>query len=164
MAPQRIERAGFADRNGRPAALALAVLVALAGCAIPPSEIPTAASIRGLKPSGRVTLNETFVSGTDIGGGTLTFKGRAYPFTLTGELIGIGAIAHLGASGEVYGLKDISQFPGAYVQGTGPLAVSTANSGEIWLGNNNGVVMRLRAYQTGITLSTGRYQIFIELQ
>ena len=163
MAPQRIEESRFADRIGR-AALALAALLALGGCAVPPSEIPTAATIRGQKPSGRVTVNETFVSGTGLGGGTLVFKGRSYPFMLTGELIGIGAIAHLDASGEVYGLKDISQFPGAYVQGTGPLAVSATNSGEIWLGNNSGVVMRLRAYQTGVTLSTGRYQIFIQLQ
>lgn len=163
MAPQAIEKSRFADRFGAPAALALAALLALAGCAIPPTEIPTAADIRGQKPVGRVTLNETFLSGTGVGGGTLYFKGRAYPFTLAGQLIGIGAIAHLDASGEVFGLKDISQFPGAYVQGTGPLAVSTASAGEIWLANNNGVVMRLAGYQTGLTVSTGRYQLFIEL-
>ena len=164
MAPQVIEKSRFGSRNGRLAAPALAALLVLAGCAIPPSEIPTAADIRGLKPSGRVTLNETFVSGTGVGGGTLAFKGRTYPFTLVGELIGVGAIAHLEAAGEVYGLKDISQFPGAYVQGTGPLAVSASAPGEIWLGNNNGVVMRLHGFQSGLTFSTGRYQIFIELR
>jgi len=163
MAPQRIENSRFATLKRAVAAPALAALLTLAGCEVPPSEIPTAQDVRGLRPSGRVTLNETFVSGTGIGGGTLSFKGRAYPFTLAGELIGLGAVAHLEASGEVYGLRDIFQFPGAYVQGTGALAVSATNAGEIWLANNHGVIMRLNAYQAGLTLSTGRYQIFIQL-
>ena len=34
----------------------------LAGCEIPPSGIPTEASIRGLRPSGSVAMTEVFVS------------------------------------------------------------------------------------------------------
>jgi hypothetical protein len=135
----------------------------LAGCEIPPSGIPTEASIRGLKPSGHVTMTQVFVSGTGLGSGTLTFRGRNYPFTLLGSLTGLGALSTTQASGEVYKLNDVSQFSGAWIQGNGNLAVSTLANGELWLENRNGVVMRLNAEQAGITLSNGRYEIFIRL-
>ena len=67
------------------------------------------------------------------------------------------------ASGEVYKLSDVSQFPGAWIQGNGNLAISTLANGELWLQNNHGVVMRLNAQQAGITLSNGRYEIFIHM-
>jgi hypothetical protein len=145
------------------AVLAVFGLLPLAGCEIPPSGVPTAADIRGAKPSGRVTMTQVFVSGTGIGSGTLAFRGRSYPFTLIGSLNGVGAIATTQASGEVYKLSDVSQFPGAWIQGNGNLAVSTLANGELWLQNNHGVVMRLSAQQAGITLSNGRYEIFIQL-
>ena len=145
------------------AVFAILSLLQLAGCEIPPSGIPTAASIHGLRPSGAVTMAQAFLVGSGVGGGTLTFRGRSYPFTLIGSLIGPGAISTLQASGEVYKLNDVSQFSGAWIQGTGRLAVSTLGTGELWLENRNGVVMRLSAAQAGLTFSTGRYEIFIQL-
>ena len=145
------------------AAAALLSLLLLAGCETPPSGVPTAADIRGIRPSGTVTMTQVFVSASGIGSGTLTFRGRTYPFTLIGSLNGVGAIATTEASGEVYKLTDVSEFPGAWIQGNGNLAVSTLGSGELWLQNNHGVVMRLSAQQAGITLSNGRYEIFIQL-
>ena len=144
-------------------AVALAVLSMLAGCATPPSGVPTAASIRGLEPSGHASVTEFFLSGTGVGGGTLTFRGKAYPFSLTGELIGLGAVTTLQASGEVYNLRDPSQFSGAWIQGTRNLAVSGSATGDLWLRNNNGVIMHLAASNAGLTLSTGRFEIFIQL-
>ena len=64
------------------AVLAIVSLLPLGGCAIPPSGIPAAASIRGLKPSGYVTMNQAFVAATGVGSGTLAFRGRTYPFIL----------------------------------------------------------------------------------
>jgi hypothetical protein len=141
---------------------ALAVLP-LAGCQIPPSGIPTAADIRGLKPSGTVTMTQVFLSASGVGSGTLAFRGRTYPFTLIGSLIGPGAISTMQASGEVYRLTDVSQFSGPWIQGTGSLAVTAKATGEIWLENRNGVIMRLSAAQAGLTFSEGRYEIFIQL-
>jgi hypothetical protein len=145
------------------AAIVLLSLLPVAGCETPPSGVPTAADIRGVRPSGTVTMTQFFVSGTGLGSGTLTFRGRTYPFTLIGSLNGVGALATTQASGEVYKLSDISQFPGAWIQGNGNLAVSTLANGELWLQNNHGVVMRLSAQQAGITLSNGRYEIFIHM-
>ncbi len=145
------------------AALASLSFLPLAGCETPPSGVPTEASIRGLKPSGHVTMTQFFVSGTGVGSGTLAFRGKSYPFTVIGSLNGLGAIATTEASGEVYKLSDVSQFPGAWIQGNGNLAISTLANGELWLQNNHGVVMRLNAEQAGITLSNGRYEIFIHM-
>jgi len=145
------------------AILSVFSLLPLAGCEIPPSGIPTEASIRGLRPSGYVTMNQAFVSGFGAGNGVLTFRGRSYPFALTGSLIGLGAISTLQASGEVYKLRDVSQFSGAWIQGTGSLAITTKANGELWLENRNGVVMRLSAAQAGLTFSQGRYELYIQL-
>ena len=62
-------------RSGAIAAL-LASLPPLAGCAIPPSGIPTVASIRGLKPSGTVTMTQVFVA-TGLGSVTLALGVRS---------------------------------------------------------------------------------------
>jgi hypothetical protein len=67
------------------------------------------------------------------------------------------------ALGEVYKLTDVSQFSGSYIQGTGSLAITTSATGEIWLENRNGVIMRLTAAQAGLTFSAGRYEIYIQL-
>jgi hypothetical protein len=149
--------------TGAAAALALAALLTLAGCETPPTAAPTARDIRGLKPSGAVTMSQVFLSGSGVGSGTLTFQGRAYRFTLIGSVTGLGALSGFNAAGEVYNLHDPSQFSGAYFQGADRLAVSLSATGDLWLKNNHGVIMRLTAVQTGLTLTTGRYQLFIEL-
>ena len=145
------------------AILAVLALLPLAGCQIPPSGIPSEASIRGLRPSGTVTMTQVFLSGVGAGSGSLTFRGRTYPFTLTGSLIGLGAISTMQASGEVYNLRDVSQFSGSWIQGTGSLAITTRANGEIRLENRNGIIMRLNAAQAGLTFSQGRYELYIQL-
>ena len=92
----------------------------------------------------------------------LTFQGRSYPFTLTGELNGLGALSGIEGGGEVYNLRDVSQFAGAYIQGASPLAAGSF-AGDIWLKNAHGVIIRLSAQQNGITVSSGRYAIFVQL-
>src|SRR5580698_4651471 len=144
------------------AILTVLTLLPLAGCQIPPSGIPTEASIRGLRPSGTVTMTQVFLSSSGVGSGTLIFRGRTYPFTLVGSLIGLGAISTLQASGEVYRLNDVSQFSGPWIQGTGSLAIIAKANGELWLENRNGVVMGLTAAQAGLTFSSGRYELYIQ--
>jgi hypothetical protein len=108
-------------------------------------------------------MTQVFLSGLGAGSGSLSFRGRTYPFTLTSSLIGLGAISTMRASGEVYRLKDISQFSGPWIQGTGSLAITARANGEIWLENRNGIIMRLSAAQAGLTFSQGRYELYIQL-
>ena len=49
------------------AAIVLLSLLPLAGCETPPSGVPTAADIRGVRPSETVTMTQFFVSGTGSG-------------------------------------------------------------------------------------------------
>jgi hypothetical protein len=108
-------------------------------------------------------MTQVFVSASGVGSGALNFRGRTYPFTLVGSLIGPGAISTMQASGEVYNLRDISQFSGPWIQGTGSLAITAKAYGEIWLENRNGIIMRLNAAQAGLTFSQGRYELYIQL-
>jgi hypothetical protein len=108
-------------------------------------------------------MTQVFVSASGVGGGSLNFRGRTYPFTLIGSLIGPGAISTMQASGEVYKLTDVSLFSGPWIQGTGSLAITAKANGEIWLENRNGIIMRLNAAQAGLTFSQGRYELYIQL-
>jgi hypothetical protein len=108
-------------------------------------------------------MTQVFLSASGVGSGTLTFRGRTYPFTLLGSLIGLGAISTMQATGEVYNLHDVSQFSGPWIQGTGSLAITAKANGEIWLENRNGIIMRLSAAQAGLTFSQGRYELYIQL-
>jgi hypothetical protein len=153
------------NRLGVRVAAGILALLALAGCASSPvpTALPTAQSVAGLSPSGTVTLTEAFVGGVGAGKGVLTFKGQTYPFKLIGTVIGPGAVSKIDASGDVYKLDDISQFPGPYAQGNGPVGLQTSGAGDLWLQNKAGVIMHLTGTQTGVALSLGRDEIIIEL-
>jgi hypothetical protein len=152
-------------RAGVQVAAGLVALLALAGCASSPvpTTLPTAQSVAGLPPSGTVTMTEAFVGGVGAGKGVLTFKGQTYPFKLIGTVIGPGAVSKLDVSGDVYKLDDISQFPGPYAQGNGPVGIQTSGVGDLWLQNKAGVIMHLTGTQTGVALSLGLDEIIIEL-
>ncbi len=158
-------RSAAERRPGAATALALATLVAIAGCASSPipTEVPTAQSIAGLSPSGAVKLTEAFVGGAGLGKGVLTFQGKTYPFRLLGSVIGPGSLSKIDVSGDVYKLDDISQFPGPYAQGNGQIGLQTSGVGDLWLENKAGVIMHLTGTQTGVTLSLGRDEVIIEL-
>jgi hypothetical protein len=87
-------------------------------------------------PSGTVTMH-TFqgallVSGSG-GDGSLNFQGRSYPFSIgVGGLGGVGT-STIDATGEVYSLNNVSQFPGNYVQGRIGFAIGDASAGDLWL-------------------------------
>ncbi len=147
------------------AGLALTSALTFAGCASSPipTEVPTAQSIAGLEPSGRVIMTEVFAGGAGVGTGALTFKGKTYPFKLIGTVVGAGSVSKLDVAGDVYKLDNVSQFSGPYVEGTGQIGLQTSGAGDLWLQNKAGVVMHLTGAQTGVTLSLGRDEIIIEL-
>ena len=147
------------------AALGLASLLALSGCASSPvpTQVPTAQSVAGLEPSGTVTMTQVFAGGMGVGKGTLTFQGKTYPFKLIGTVIGPGSVSKADVSGDVYKLEDVSQFSGAWVEGTGAVGLETSQTGDLWLENKAGVIMHMTGTQTGVTLSLGKNEVMIEL-
>ena len=124
-------------------------------------------AVAGLTPSGRVSITSgqaAFIGSGSAGNGTLSFKGGQYRFGIGGAGIGgIGATS-IRATGEVYKLAELRQFPGTYAQARGGVVLGEQGSGELWLQNESGVIMRLRAVRRGLMLSFGADAMIVTLQ
>jgi len=143
------------------ACLALSLLSACTGSV----EVGPAA-VAGLAPSGTVDMQEVQVAYLASGGGgngTLFYQGGAYPFTIGG--LGVGGIgaSTISATGEVYKLNSMAQFPGAYIQGRYGFALGDRGGGDLWLQNNAGVILHLKARREGLMLSLGGDAIAITM-
>src|SRR4051794_27896321 len=142
-----------------------AVLVLVAGCTSSVKVGPQA--VAGLSPDGTVEMKQVQVAYIGSGGGgsgTLFYRGREYPFTVGG--LGIGGIgaSSLEASGEVYKLRDVAQFAGAYGEARYGFVFGTKSAGDLWLQNEAGVIMHLHAKREGLMLSLGGSAVVITVQ
>jgi len=110
------------------------------------------------QPVGKVSIEEkqfALLVGGSKGSGSLTFEGREYPFKLTGLSAGIKVgISKMSATGEVYDLKKVSQFPGTYTKLDASIALS-GGLGGLRLKNQNGVIMTLHSRTKGLDLNLG---------
>jgi hypothetical protein len=109
-------------------------------------------------PVGRVSIHQltvAFIGSAEVGGGALTYRGRTYRFNATGLGVGGVGASRLDAGGDVYGLRDLSDFEGAYLEARSGWAVGPKGRGFLWLRNAHGVVMRLRAHRNGLALTLG---------
>ncbi len=133
-----------------------AVLLGLVACS---QKTPGAyTKFEGMPPDGRITMNEVqaaYIGSASGGNGTLFYKGKAYPFTIGGLGIGGVGASKLEATGDVYNLPAVNLFPGAYAQGRYGFVVGSTSGGDLWLQNESGVVMHLRAKREGLMLSLG---------
>jgi hypothetical protein len=144
--------------------LMLGLLAFLSGCS---GRSETAPSLEGKPLSGTVDMREVqvaYLGSAGGGSGTLFFRGSAYPFTIANLGVGGVGASTIDASGDVYGLNAVSQFPGAYVQGRYGVAIGTSSAGDLWLKNDAGVVMRLRAKREGLMLSLGGDAVDIRMR
>jgi hypothetical protein len=134
----------------------------MAGCS--GLNAPTAQSIAGLPPSGSVTITEDFVTGVGGGTGTLEYQGQTYPFKVVGTVVGPGGgVETISASGPVYKLARVADFPGRCAQSTGKAGFSSSASSDLWLENNAGVIMHLQGTSSGAMLTLGKDEIFIRM-
>ncbi|MCZ8280247.1 MAG: hypothetical protein O9313_18090 [Acetobacteraceae bacterium] len=119
------------------------------------------------RPVGRVTLSQTQVSlfgSVSWGHGTLTFDGRSYRFRIRGLGIGGIGISELHATGEVYRLSRLADFPGLYGGArTGAVAGSSAVQGGLWLENPAGVMISLHPERSGYALQVGADGLLIQM-
>ena len=139
-----------------------AAVLATASCSS--MNTPTAQSIAGLPPSGKVTIGEDFVAGLGGGSGTLEYQGRTYPFKVLGTVAGPGGgVEKITASGPVYKLASVSDFAGRYTQSTGKAGFSSSGSSDLWLENSSGVIMHLQGTSSGAMLTLGKDEIFIRM-
>lgn len=114
--------------------------------------------------TGSVTIRQlqvAFIGSGAIGGGELTFGKRKYVITVAGlGLGGVGA-STLRATGAVYGLRNINDFTGAYVQLREGWALGDEGRGRLWLRNANGVTLRLDTQRRGLQFSLGADGVLI---
>ena len=96
--------------------------------------VTTAVEAKGPKPSGKVKIESTSIAagvGVSWGDGTLRFKGKQYQFSIEGmTLVDVG-ISKASAVGDVYDLKDVSQFEGTYVAGEAGFALAGGMRGDV---------------------------------
>ena len=154
----------YLGRAGRMAWAAVpAMLLASALLGIPAA---SPAMAQGLQLSGTIQIRQVqiaWIGSGNLGGGSLQFGGQSWRFTIGGLGIGGFGISEMTATGEVYNLKDIAYFPGAYVQARAGFAIGTVSAGELWLQNSNGVVLHLKAQRVGLALSLGADAIYIRM-
>jgi hypothetical protein len=125
-----------------------------------------AQSDRPASPSGRVTIhqvNVAFIASAAAGGGTLSYKGRAYHFKVGGLGVGGFGASRIDASGSVFNLRQLADFDGVYVQLRSGWAVGDQGKGQMWLRNAHGVILRLKAQREGMALSLGADGMLIHL-
>ena len=104
-------------------------------------------------------VQAAYIGSGNAGTGVLLFRGRQYPFLVGG--IGLSTI---NATGEVYNLRELAQFPGTYGQARYGFAIGTASAGDLWMQNEAGVIMHLKAKREGLMLSLGGDAVVISLK
>ncbi|MFM7142074.1 MAG: hypothetical protein ACKOCT_15465 [Alphaproteobacteria bacterium] len=124
-------------------------------------------AIRGKTPDGYVemqTVAAAYIGSGTAGEGTLFHRGREYKFTVGGLGIGGIGVSKMEATGEVYDMADVAQFAGAYAQGRYGFAIGTASGGDLWLQNDAGVIMHLKAKREGLMLTLGGDAVVISMK
>ncbi len=118
-----------------------------------------------LDQSGTLTINQVQVAwifSGNVGGGKLRYGGKTYPFSIGGLGVGGFGISKIEATGEVYNLRRLSDFDGAYGQARAGIVVADMSKGSLWLENPQGVYIRLTAKRKGIALALGLDAIYIK--
>ena len=148
----------------------IAALSALGGCTVQTAQEQVQlgpAAIRGRRPEATVEMSEiqaAYIGSASAGRGVLVYRERRHPFTVEGVGVGGVGASSIEAEGDVYDLRELSRFPGTYGQARYGFAVGEASAGDLWMQNENGVIMRLKARRTGLMLSLGGDAMLITMQ
>ncbi len=109
------------------------------------------------QPDGTVKMTGKSVAagvGFSWGSGVLTYKGKDYPFTVSGLSAGDIGITSAELSGEVLNLKKLEDFNGNYTSFGAGLTVAGGGGGAT-MRNQNGVIMNVVATTQGLKFKLG---------
>jgi len=157
-------REGTVKSMMRRMALASACALYLSACTGSVQLGPDA--VKGKTPDGTVDMQEVqaaYIGSGTAGKGVLSFRGRDYPFQVGGLGVGGIGLSTIDATGEVYNLRDVAQFPGTYGQARYGFAIGSASAGDLWMQNESGVILHLKAKRTGLILSLGGDAVVISM-
>lgn len=109
------------------------------------------------KPDAKVRLSGKALAagvGVSWGSGVLTYQGKEYPFSVSGLSAGNIGVSSAELSGDVYNLKNLSDFNGNYTS-AGAGATVAGGAGGATMKNQNGVVMNVVATTQGVSFKFG---------
>ena len=137
--------------------MAMLFLVVAAGLATPShAQAPGYVSV--------VFAKAGLIVGAGGGRGVLTYRGRDYPFRVSGLSLGItiGASA-MRLTGWVSGLRELKDFSGNY-EAVGAGGALVGGFGGVQLTNKKGVAITLQGLEVGLEFAANRSGIRISLQ
>jgi hypothetical protein len=109
-------------------------------------------------------LKAGLVVGGGGGTGVLTYRGRNYPFRVSGLSLGVTAGASVSRlEGWASGITDLSDFAGTY-SAVGAGGALVGGAGGVNLRNENGVVLSLRGPKAGMEFAANISAIRIALK
>jgi len=141
-----------------------ACVLSLAGCAGNIELGPDA--VKGKAVDATVDMKEVqaaYIGSGAAGNGTLFYRGKEYTFQVGGVGVGGIGLSTVDARGEVYNLANLAQFPGTYGQARYGFAIGTSSAGDLWMQNEAGVILRLKAKREGLILSLGGDAVVITM-
>jgi len=104
--------------------------------------------------------------GGSSGSGTLTYRGRNYPFRVSGMAIGRVGATSSSAVGDVFNLRHLQDFNGNYTvsaAGTRGVTLGAGRTGTI-MGNQAGVIIRVSSTQRGVAVNATGGGLTMQLQ
>lgn len=104
------------------------------------------------------------VLGAGGGSGILTYRGRNYPFTVSGLSLGVTAGASVNRlEGWASGIKQVGDFAGTY-SSVGAGGALVGGFGGVHLGNEKGVTIDLKGARAGVEFAANVTQVRISLK
>src|SRR5262245_36123970 len=104
--------------------------------------------------------------GGSSGSGTLTYRGRNYPFRVSGLAVGRVGVTRSSAVGDVFNLRHLRDFNGNYTvsgAGTRGVTLGAGRTGTI-MSNQAGVIVRISSTQKGVAVNATGGGLTMQLQ
>jgi hypothetical protein len=104
--------------------------------------------------------------GGSSGSGTLTYRGRSYPFRVSGMAVGRVGVTSSSAVGDVFNLRHLQDFNGNYTvsgAGTRGVTLGAGRTGTI-MSNHAGVIVRISSTQRGVAVNATGGGLTMQLQ
>ena len=104
--------------------------------------------------------------GGSSGSGTLTYRGKNYPFKVSGMAIGRVGVTNSSAVGDVFNLRHLQDFNGNYTvsaAGTRGVTLGAGRTGTI-MSNQAGVIIRISSTQRGVAVNATGGGLTMRLQ
>ena len=122
--------------------------------------------VAGKVPDGSVEMREVqvaYIGSGSSGGGTPIIVAGATPSRFPGSASAASALRRSTPDGEVYNLPTWLAFGGTYGQARYGFALGNASGGDLWMQNEQGVIMHLKAKRSGLMLSLGGDAMLISM-